>query len=75
MFILTRELNEYEQDGEYFVAAYKRKPTYEMLEQVINANDVDEVVKYLLEDGGGRIRKEREWWNLHQVKDGEPLTA
>lgn len=74
MFIVTRCINEYYQEGEYFVAAYKVKPTYEQLKKLLTRCD-DEAIDYLLEDGGGRIRKEDEWWYLRQINSGKELTA
>ena len=29
IFVLTREINQYDQDGAYFVAAFAQKPTRE----------------------------------------------
>ena len=70
MWVVTREINQYDQEGEYFVAAFNKKPTTEQLGNLVTRN-TEEVVHYLLEDGGGRIRKEDEWWNLHMYNEGE----
>jgi hypothetical protein len=71
MFILTREVNEYDQSGEYFVVAYKHRPTYEMLSTDTGIDS--KAIKNLLLYGGGRIGSEYEWWNLHQLNCGETI--
>ena len=63
VWILTREINEYDQDGEYFVTVFKDKPT----ESDLFANGVPdkETAKHVL-DGGGRIGIENTWWHLRE---------
>ena len=54
IFILTEEYNAYDQYGEYFIAAFKHKPTPEQL------------AKYDC-DHYGRQGNENNWFNLKEV--------
>lgn len=67
VWILTREINEYDQDGEYFVNVFKNKPTEADL--CLNGIPDEETAKHVL-GGGGRIGVEHTWWHLreHVVK-------
>lgn len=68
MWIITAEINDYNQEGEYFVAAYNEKPTFKQLKELLpNQNDVT-IGK--LTRGGGRQKYENEWYNLKEVKEG-----
>ena len=65
IFILTREINEYRQDGEYFVAAFKEKPTADQLFM----NGVEEKsIKHVLTGGGRTKAMENEWFHLREHK-------
>lgn len=75
VWVLTREINQYDQDGEYFQAAWPEKPTRAQLKEALcdPANDalIDRVM-----DGGGRTEKlEDEWFHLaeHMCTTGENL--
>ena len=68
MWVVTREINEYNQDGEYFVSAYMDKPTFKQLKELISANDKT-IGK--LTRGGGRQKIEDEWYYLREVSDGQ----
>lgn len=60
VWILTMEVNAYDQCGEYFVAVYKDKPTHQQLsEQDVPTNRLRHVL-----DGGGRKDDEDTWYNL-----------
>lgn len=77
IWILTREHNQYDQEGEYFVAAFASKPTHGRLAKVLsgdgyaNLADVMAAVAYLehVLEGGGREEDEDVWYNLRE----EPL--
>lgn len=65
IFVLTREINQYDQDGAYFVAAFNNKPTREQL----LANGVSErYVDHTLQFGGRSAEMEDEWFNIEQVE-------
>ena len=67
MFILTRELNEYDQWGEYFVAAFSEKPTVRALENILGSTDL---ARHVL-TGGGRQEYEYAWYFLREVQSGQ----
>jgi hypothetical protein len=69
MYIVTREINDYNQDGEYFVAAYPSLPTFTELKELL-PDSRDDVLGKLLR-GGGRVEYEYTWYNLTEVKAGE----
>ncbi|MHA1558483.1 MAG: hypothetical protein ACTSXG_01555 [Alphaproteobacteria bacterium] len=71
MWVVTRKINEYNQDGEYFVAAYTNKPLFQDLKKLLP--DKKDAVIERLTRGGGRQRWEEEWFFLTQVNDGETL--
>lgn len=51
VWVLTREVNEYNQEGEYFVAVFPKKPTaQQLIENLVPEEDVDHVL-----NGGGRL--------------------
>lgn len=81
MWIITRKINQYDQDGEYFFAAFITKPTPDKLCQLfykksikdLADNDKDIAIKYIIHmhKGGGRQHKEDEWFYLNEVEEGE----
>tara|TARA_R110000737_G_scaffold353158_1_gene402739 strand:- start:417 stop:665 length:249 start_codon:yes stop_codon:yes gene_type:complete len=68
MYIVTRVLNAYDQDGEYFVAAYLEKPTFKELRGLLS---LDTVTTGKLLKGGGRQDHEDEWFYLREIAIGE----
>jgi hypothetical protein len=72
MWVVTRAINTYDQDGVYFVAAYQNKPSFQELKKLL-PNEQSDVIKYLLRSGGGRMDVEYEWYFLDEVNDGECL--
>lgn len=67
IWIITRAINQYDQDGEYFFAAFTEKPTRGEL-QDLGFADVD--IIHLLK-GGGRRNYEDQWFFLTEVKSGQ----
>ena len=70
MWIVTRAVNEYDQEGDYFIIAFDHKPTIEEL-TVINGKALAE---HLLA-GGGRRGTEYEWYYLTELQSGELYTS
>ena len=70
IWVVTRGINQYDQDGEYFVAAYHEKPTFQQLKELIKQDDVT-VGK--LTRGGGQQSNEYEWWWLQEVEEGAEI--
>ena len=77
VWILTREINEYNQDGKYFVAAFNGKPTIQRLAEVfgycgkentraLNVMSAIAFLEHVLQ-GGGRQGTEDEWYHLEKV--------
>ena len=60
------EYNRYDQYGEYFIKAYKTKPTREQLlvaEENINNENVDWILA-----GGGRQGTDDWWYHLKEIE-------
>jgi hypothetical protein len=66
IWVLSREINDYNQDGAYFVAAWPHKPNAEeiMKEHRLSENEAQRCI----ETGGGRIDVEDEWYFLTCVQ-------
>lgn len=60
IFVLTRAINEYDQDGDYFVAAFETRPTEAQLAAIaVPPKRAAHVLS-----GGGRVDSEEEWFYL-----------
>ena len=72
VWILTSEINEYNQEGAYFEAVFKEKPSatklIDSLDDEEDAKTLLKVVMNLLENGGGRLNDEHTWYNLEFVE-------
>ena len=66
-WILTREINQYDQDGEYFVAVFFAKPHHSEL----SAHGVPQNRLRHVLNGGGRVKWEDEWFWLRCHKPNE----
>ena len=69
VWVVTREINMYDQDGEYFVAGYIEEPTFADLKKLLPHSSDATVGK--LTRGGGREKVEDEWYHLAEVEVGE----
>ena len=74
VYVLTYEVNQYDQYGEYFVAVFKELPSVEDLANVMSGQDLNlgnvmEAVSFLehLRKGGGRRKTEDQWYYLREV--------
>ena len=65
VWVLTYEINEYDQDGEYFLAVFENKPTEDILAKYI-PNATATTLKYIL-DIGGREDREYKWYYLREL--------
>jgi hypothetical protein len=63
IYILTREINAYDQDGEYYVTAFKTSPSITQLRKYMG-NISNEIYDHMIINGGGRLKTEHEWFNL-----------
>jgi len=69
IWVLTSEYNEYGQEGDYFICAWKNKPTHKQLKNILSTTDI-ELVEHVL-SGGGRKGTEFMWYNLIEYTLGE----
>jgi len=67
LFVITYEVNDYDQYGEYFVMAFAKRPALEDLKSL----EVDDRTKTHILAGGGRRGIEREWYTLCEVEEGD----
>lgn len=63
IYVLIREINQYEQDGEYLVWAGDHRPTITDLCKFLKKD----LATHVLSTGGGRIEYENEWFHLKEV--------
>jgi hypothetical protein len=63
IWVLTREINEGNQDGEYFVDAWTEEPTPQML---LDSGVPENRLRHIFMNGGGRIGGEDEWFYLYK---------
>lgn len=66
IWVLTAEVNEYDQFGAYFVSWFPEKPVFKIIRKIILKNYSDEYVRHIL-NGGGRIYTEHTWYSLSEV--------
>lgn len=72
VYILTRQHNDYDQYGEYFVAWFPERPTATDVKLAILKDDesaVDDATAEHILSGGGRrdALNENVWWHLRLV--------
>ena len=69
MWILTSEYNDFEKHGQYFITAFKDKPNYKQLSDILPYASNKTLNKLTI--GGGREDDEYYWYNLFEITDGE----
>jgi hypothetical protein len=81
-YILTRQHNEYDQYGEYFVAWFAERPTAVEVQAAVKRDEeseIDEALATHILSGGGRQTSENVWWHLKQVSSanasGQPRST
>lgn len=74
--LLTFKVNDYDQYGEYFIAWFPTKPTFEQLCELITKNqsgmEFHKYVEHVL-NGGGRIGTEFIWYILQKITAGSAI--
>ena len=67
VWVLTWEVNDYDQYGEYFKSCFKEKPTPEQLASITGESE-----GYWRDNpDGGRLGIEDIWYNLHEIEYGQ----
>ena len=66
IWVLTYEVNEYDQHDAYFLAAFSRKPSISDL-KLLNLNVTDTYLNWIL-SGGGRKDTEYKWYFLFEYQ-------
>jgi len=69
MWILTREHNDYDQHGDYYVKAWCTKPTIEQVDAAIDQSEYGCIDLKQVYAGGGRIAYEDVWHNFYEDKE------
>lgn len=74
IWVLTYEVNDYDQHGEYFLTAFESKPDYQKLATALRGkhgmpDDIMGGIAFLdhILKGGGRKKDEQTWYNLEEV--------
>ena len=74
VWVLTREINQYDQDGAYFETVFAEKPTVKVVADYLTGKvHMRDVMAALalcehIVAGGGRIDSEDVWFNLEEVE-------
>ena len=77
VWVLTRAINDYNQDGNYFVAVFESKPDLKRLAETMSATghgiggiDLYSAIARLehIRTGGGRQGVEDQWFSLDEVE-------
>lgn len=68
IWVLTMSVNDYNQHGDYLVAAWNYLPSVQQLMQKVSCTEA--YAKYL-HQGGGRIGVEDTWYHLKHLNSGE----
>lgn len=68
IYVVTKEVNEYDQYGSYFVAVFRSSPSIKKLENLNLGLSFEELQH--LQEGGGRINTEDQWYWLECVNCG-----
>lgn len=74
VWVLTREINQYDQDGEYFEAVFSKKPTVKTIASELSGKvHLPDVMGALalcehIIAGGGRQGLEEQWFHLKEVE-------
>lgn len=68
MWVLTKEYNDYDQHGEYFVDVFYTIPTRTELATATGFSENDNMITHIL-NGGGRLDNDYDWYYLRQHKE------
>ena len=68
MFVVTRAINQYDQDGDYLETVFTGKPSMAEIKSFFQCDD--EFAEHIL-NGGGRRGTENTWYYLTEIQNGE----
>ena len=71
MWVITRSINQYDQDGDYLFCVFSTKPTAEDLLKIEDFRGYEQDDLDHLLNGGGRRKHEDEWFHLTELQNGE----
>lgn len=67
IWVVTKEVNDYNQYGDYFIAVWQEKPTIAQIKGCLGCSE--ELAEHIF-NGGGRIDYEGRWYNLLECEQG-----
>ena len=67
-WVLTSEVNEYDQYGEYFEAIWSHKPSLKQIEEYLEKENCDKSIASHILNGGGRKDVEDFWYHLKEIE-------
>lgn len=70
IWVLTTEMNDYDQHGSYLVAWWETKPLRRELAEILGLEKNASLITHIL-SGGGRQDSEYQWWYLKEVEEGD----
>ena len=73
VWVVTEEVNAYDQFGEYLIGVFIEKPTVDQLQLLLPRLSVKAAEH--LQQGGGRIKAEDEWYYLTRLEVGKNYNA
>ena len=68
MWVVTRSVNDYNQDGDYLEGIFDHKPSVNELMELLECNE--EYAEHV-QNGGGRRYFDGVWYFLTEMKSGE----
>jgi len=67
LYVLTRAINQYDQEGDYFEAVFTEIPSKDKIKELLKCSDkeAEHIIK-----GGERQETEQEWYILTKIQSG-----
>lgn len=69
-WILTSEINAYDQEGEYFIDVFENRPTPDQLYQLLSTcglrHNQEQTIQNILVNGGTTVDGGDAWWYLRE---------
>ena len=68
MWIITKCVNEYDQEGDYLVTVFNKRPS---VNEITLAVGCDEKYANHIRENGGRVGYEHDWYYLTELHSGQ----